>query len=78
MTEQRIIDKLKHLRKVSKFINENPAHKFIVYPKFNNMWRMNVTGYNIALFKPRNAHVLYGSISDTDLENVAKEIFNGQ
>lgn len=78
MTEQRIIDKLKYLRKVSKFINEDPLHKFIVYPKFNNMWRMTVTGYNIALFKPRNAHILYGGISDTALENVAKEIFNGQ
>jgi hypothetical protein len=50
----------------------------MVYPKFNNMWRMTVTGYNIALFKPRNAHVLYGGISDIDLENVSKEIFNGQ
>jgi hypothetical protein len=78
VTEQRIIDKLKYLCKVSKFINEDPSHKFMVYPKFNNMWRMTVTGYNIALFKPRNAHELYGGISDTDLEDVAKKIFNGQ
>jgi hypothetical protein len=75
MTKQRILDRLKYLVKVSKFIREDPAHKFMVYPKWGNMWRMPLRAYNIAIFKPRNAHLFYGGISDTDLEEVARQIF---
>jgi hypothetical protein len=77
MTEERIIARLKYLRKTILPI-ESQDHKFIVYRTLGGINRMTLTGYNIAIFKPRNAQVFYRGISDVDLLEVAKKLFDGQ